>query len=115
MSRNKTPFRGWTRASGAGGFPSMQPANQEISHQAEAGGFPSMQPANQNIPHQAEAGGFPSMQPANQNIPNKYNERMPSMVREETPTGNHTGAIQGTGIRKRTSIVVSFGGHLIRM
>jgi len=29
------------------------------------------------------------------------------IVIEEIPTGNHTGAIHGTGIRKRTSIVLS--------
>jgi hypothetical protein len=38
-----------------------------------------------------------------------------NIVSEETPIGNHTGAIQGFGIRKRTSIVVSEGGHLIRI
>ena len=36
------------------------------------------------------------------------------IVSEEIKTGNHTGAIQGTGIRKRTSVVESLGGHLIR-
>jgi hypothetical protein len=37
------------------------------------------------------------------------------IVSVETPIGNQTGAIQGFGMRKSTSIVVSFGGHLIRM
>ncbi len=37
------------------------------------------------------------------------------MVKDETPIGNQTGAIQGFGMRKRTSMVVSFGGHFIRM
>lgn len=35
------------------------------------------------------------------------------MVPEEIMTGNHTGAIHGTGMRKRTSIVFSEGGHPI--
>jgi hypothetical protein len=48
-------------------------------------------------------------------VPVKYNTVIISMVNEDTPIGNHTGAIHGTGIRKRTSMVVSFGGHLIRM
>jgi hypothetical protein len=37
------------------------------------------------------------------------------IVSDETPIGNQTGAIHGFGIRKRTSIVVRSGGHLIRM
>lgn len=36
------------------------------------------------------------------------------MVIDDIPIGIHTGAIQGRGIRKRTSIVVNFGGHLIK-
>jgi hypothetical protein len=36
------------------------------------------------------------------------------MVKEETAIGNQTGAIHGTGIRKRTSMVLNDGGHLIR-
>jgi hypothetical protein len=40
---------------------------------------------------------------------------MTRIVKEETETGNQTGAIHGFGIRKRTSIVVSFGGHFIRI
>lgn len=36
------------------------------------------------------------------------------MVIVDIPMGNHTGAIQGRGIRKRTSIVVKVGGHLIK-
>jgi hypothetical protein len=32
MGRNKTPFRGWTRASGAGVFLSMKDAVLEIPH-----------------------------------------------------------------------------------
>ena len=35
------------------------------------------------------------------------------MVIEDTAIGNHTGAIQGRGIRKRTSMVVNVGGHFI--
>jgi hypothetical protein len=41
--------------------------------------------------------------------------KMARIVRDETPIGNQTGAIHGLGIRKRTSIVVSFGGHFIRI
>ena len=37
------------------------------------------------------------------------------IVIDDTPTGNHTGAIHGTGIRNKTSIVVKVGGHLIRI
>jgi hypothetical protein len=40
---------------------------------------------------------------------------IPMMVTDDTPTGNHTGAIHGFGIRKRTSIVFREGGHFIRM
>lgn len=36
------------------------------------------------------------------------------IVIDEIAIGNHTGAIHGRGIRKSTSIVVSFGGHLIK-
>jgi len=32
----------------------------------------------------------------------------------DIPIGTHTGAIQGRGIRKRTSIVAKLGGHLIK-
>ena len=35
---------------------------------------------------------------------------MAIIVIEETPIGNHTGAIHGLGIRKRTSIVFRVGG-----
>jgi len=38
-----------------------------------------------------------------------------NIVRLDTPIGNQTGAIHGFGIRKRTSMVVRFGGHFIRM
>ena len=38
---------------------------------------------------------------------------MTMMVIEETPIGNHTGAIQGRGIKNSTSIVVNLGGHFI--
>ena len=37
-----------------------------------------------------------------------------SEVIDDTPIGNQTGAIHGRGIRKRTSIVVKLGGHLIK-
>ena len=37
------------------------------------------------------------------------------IVIDDIPIGTHTGAIQGRGIKKRTSIVVNFGGHLIKM
>lgn len=33
---------------------------------------------------------------------------------DDIPIGTHTGAIHGRGIRKRTSIVVSLDGHLIK-
>jgi hypothetical protein len=36
---------------------------------------------------------------------------MHRMVRVEMPMGTHTGATQGTGIRKSTSRVVSVGGQ----
>ena len=45
---------------------------------------------------------------------NKANIRIMSIVKPETPIGNHTGAIHGLGMRNNTSIVVNFGGHLIR-
>ena len=45
----------------------------------------------------------------------KYRKIMTMMVREETPIGNQTGAIHGTGIRNRTSIVLRVGGHLIKI
>jgi hypothetical protein len=35
------------------------------------------------------------------------------IVTVETPMGNQTGAIHGFGMRKRTSMVVSFGGHYL--
>ena len=38
---------------------------------------------------------------------------MVRIVIADTPSGNHTGAIHGLGIRNRTSIVVSFGGHFM--
>ena len=44
-----------------------------------------------------------------------YNVAITIIVKDETPIGNHTGAIHGFGIRKRTSMVVSVGGHLIRI
>lgn len=34
------------------------------------------------------------------------------MVIDDIPIGIHTGAIQGRGIRKRTSMVAKLGGHL---
>ena len=37
------------------------------------------------------------------------------IVVPEILIGNHTGAIHGFGIRKRTSMVVNFGGHFIRI
>ncbi len=37
------------------------------------------------------------------------------IVIDETPTGNQTGAIQGTGIRNNTSIDLRLGGHFMRM
>ena len=37
------------------------------------------------------------------------------IVIDDIPIGNHTGAIHGRGIKKRTSIVVNFDGHLIKM
>ena len=46
-------------------------------------------------------------------ILNATRKRIVIIVADETPIGNQTGAIQGFGIRKRTSIVVNFGGHLI--
>ena len=48
-------------------------------------------------------------------IPKMNKTNIVKIVTDETPTGNHTGAIHGTGIRKRTSIVVSFGGHFMRI
>ena len=36
------------------------------------------------------------------------------IVIDDIPIETHTGAIQGRGIRKRTSIVVRLGGHLIK-
>jgi hypothetical protein len=48
-------------------------------------------------------------------IPNKTRKVIISIVRAETPIGNHTGAIHGFGIRKRTSMVVNLGGHLIKI
>jgi len=44
-----------------------------------------------------------------------YNTAIPIIVNDDTPIGNHTGAIHGTGIRKRTSIVLNVGGHLIKI
>jgi hypothetical protein len=38
-----------------------------------------------------------------------------SIVNVETLIGNQTGAIQGLGIRKRTSIVLRLFGHFIRI
>jgi len=35
------------------------------------------------------------------------------MVIEEIKTGNHTGAIQGLGIKNSTSVVVNLGDQLI--
>jgi hypothetical protein len=46
---------------------------------------------------------------------NRYRMRIVRIVKKETPIGNHTGAIHGTGMRNNTSIVVGFGGHLIRI
>jgi len=43
-----------------------------------------------------------------------YNTAIEMIVNNEIPMGNHTGAIHGTGIRKRTSIVLNVGGHFIR-
>jgi len=40
---------------------------------------------------------------------------MTRILKEDTPIGNQTGAIHGFGMRKRTSMVVSLGGHLIRI
>jgi len=37
------------------------------------------------------------------------------IVKEETPIGNHTGAIHGLGIKKSTSMVLKLGGHLIKI
>ena len=37
------------------------------------------------------------------------------IVIDDIPIGIQTGAIQGRGIRKRTSTVVKLGGHLIKM
>jgi len=37
------------------------------------------------------------------------------MVMVDIPTGTQTGAIHGLGIRNRTSIVVKFGGHFIKI
>ena len=48
-------------------------------------------------------------------IPTENNIMIVSIVTEETVTGNQTGAIHGTGIRNRTSVVVNPGGHLIRI
>ena len=36
------------------------------------------------------------------------------IVNDDIPIGIHTGAIQGRGIRKRTSIVAKLDGHLIK-
>ena len=36
------------------------------------------------------------------------------IVSDDIAIGNHTGAIHGRGMRKRTSIVVKLGGHLIK-
>lgn len=35
------------------------------------------------------------------------------MMIDDIPIGIHTGAIQGRGIKKITSIVLKFGSHLI--
>lgn len=48
-------------------------------------------------------------------IPIKASTAIISIVRPEMPIGNQTGAIHGFGIRKSTSIVVSLGGHFIKM
>ena len=49
------------------------------------------------------------------NIEVKYRTVIIMIVIDDIPIGNHTGAIQGRGIRKRTSMVVKLGGHLIKM
>jgi hypothetical protein len=41
--------------------------------------------------------------------------RITIIVSADTPIGNHTGAIHGFGMRKRTSIVVKVGGHFIKI
>ncbi|MBK7134119.1 MAG: hypothetical protein IPH69_15240 [Bacteroidales bacterium] len=51
----------------------------------------------------------------NYKICNKYNAAITIIVIDETPIGNQTGAIQGTGMRNRTSIVLKDGGHFIRI
>lgn len=48
-------------------------------------------------------------------IPERNNMAITIMVREDTATGNQTGAIHGTGIRNRTSVVFKEGGHFIRI
>ncbi len=48
-------------------------------------------------------------------IPAKRRMRINNIVVPEIRTGNQTGAIQGFGIRKSTSVEVSLGGHLIRI
>ncbi len=50
-----------------------------------------------------------------QKIPKTARTRMIIIVMPDTPMGNHTGATQGFGMRKRTSMVVREGGHLIKM
>lgn len=35
------------------------------------------------------------------------------ILTDETPSGNQTGAIHGTVIRNRTSVVFRLGGHFI--
>lgn len=37
------------------------------------------------------------------------------IVMDDIPMGTQTGAIQGRGIKKSTSVVVNFGGHLINI
>lgn len=51
----------------------------------------------------------------NYNTCTRYNIIIPTIVIEDTPTGNQTGAIHGLGIRKRTSMVFSDEGHFIKM
>jgi hypothetical protein len=44
-----------------------------------------------------------------------YKDAITIIVSDDTPIGNHTGAIHGFGIKNSTSMVVSLGGHLIRI